>query len=79
MEPDRAPERVLPYGSTVWLLHRLERHVATRKYEGSAAGVHLNRPVVGMAATPTGNGYWFVAADVAVRTDGRGYWIAADS
>ena len=26
-------------------------------------GTVLNKPVVGMAATPTGKGYWFVAAD----------------
>ncbi len=32
-------------------------------YHGSMAGTHLDAPVVGMAATPTGNGYWLVAAD----------------
>jgi hypothetical protein len=26
-------------------------------------GIHLSRPVVGMAATPTGRGYWLVASD----------------
>jgi hypothetical protein len=26
-------------------------------------GVALNRPVVGMAATPDGNGYWEVASE----------------
>jgi hypothetical protein len=26
-------------------------------------GRHLNRPIVGIAATPTGNGYWLVASD----------------
>lgn len=30
---------------------------------GSLAGMHLAAPVVGMAATPTGRGYWLVAAD----------------
>jgi hypothetical protein len=30
---------------------------------GSAGGMHLNKPVVGMAATPDGNGYWLVASD----------------
>ena len=30
---------------------------------GSMAGVALNAPVVGMASTPDGNGYWLVAAD----------------
>ena len=32
-------------------------------YRGSMGGRHLNRPVVGMAATPTGKGYWLVASD----------------
>ena len=26
-------------------------------------GIHLNKPVLGMAATPTGHGYWLVASD----------------
>jgi hypothetical protein len=30
---------------------------------GSAGGIHLNRPIVGMAATPSGDGYWLVASD----------------
>jgi hypothetical protein len=30
---------------------------------GSMAGAHLNKPIVGMAATPDGKGYWLVAAD----------------
>jgi uncharacterized protein YkwD/ribosomal protein L24E len=32
-------------------------------YLGSAAGTHLNAPIVGMASTPTGKGYWLVASD----------------
>ena len=32
-------------------------------FYGSAAGVHLDAPVVAMAATPTGHGYWLAAAD----------------
>jgi hypothetical protein len=32
-------------------------------FEGSAGGSHLNAPVVGMAATSTGRGYWLVASD----------------
>jgi len=32
-------------------------------YHGSVASVSLNEPIVDMAATPTGNGYWLVAAD----------------
>jgi hypothetical protein len=30
---------------------------------GSIGGSPLNRPVVGMAATPDGGGYWLVASD----------------
>jgi hypothetical protein len=29
----------------------------------ASSGLHLSQPVVGMAATPSGNGYWLVAAD----------------
>ena len=32
-------------------------------FYGSTGGLHLNKPVVGMAATPDGGGYWLVAAD----------------
>ena len=32
-------------------------------FYGSMGGTPLNRPVVGMAATPDGRGYWTVAAD----------------
>jgi hypothetical protein len=38
--------------------------------DGSAAGVHLNRPVVGMAAHP-GGGYWLVASDGGIFAYGR--------
>ena len=32
-------------------------------YFGSMGGTTLNRPIVGMAATPSGDGYWLVASD----------------
>ena len=32
-------------------------------FYGSTGDIHLNKPVVGMAATPDGRGYWLVAAD----------------
>jgi hypothetical protein len=32
-------------------------------FHGSMGGQHLNQPIVGMAATPDGGGYWEVAAD----------------
>ena len=33
-------------------------------------GSHLNQPIVGMAATATGHGYWLVAADGGIFTFG---------
>jgi len=33
------------------------------RFHGSTGEVRLNRPIVGMAATPTGEGYWLVASD----------------
>jgi hypothetical protein len=32
-------------------------------FYGSTGGIHLNKPVVGMAPTPDGGGYWLVASD----------------
>jgi hypothetical protein len=37
---------------------------------GSMGGQHLNKPVVGMASTPDGQGYWLVASDGGVFTYG---------
>jgi hypothetical protein len=39
-------------------------------FHGSMGDVALNAPVVGMAATPTGNGYWMVASDGGIFTHG---------
>jgi trimeric autotransporter adhesin len=33
------------------------------QFDGSTGGMSLNKPIVGMAATPNGMGYWLVAAD----------------
>ena len=33
------------------------------KFFGSTGAIRLNMPIVGMAATPSGNGYWLVASD----------------
>jgi Tol biopolymer transport system component/ribosomal protein L24E len=32
-------------------------------FHGSTGNIKLNKPIVGMAPTPSGRGYWFVAAD----------------
>ena len=37
--------------------------VAPTGFFGSMGGTPLNKPIVGMAATRTGNGYWLVASD----------------
>jgi hypothetical protein len=38
-------------------------------------GTRLNAPIVGMASTPSGNGYWLVALDGGVFTFGdAGFW-----
>ncbi|HEX3794804.1 MAG TPA: immunoglobulin domain-containing protein [Acidimicrobiales bacterium] len=39
-------------------------------YYGSMAGTHLTAPVVGIAATPYGGGYWLASADGGVFTFG---------
>ena len=40
----------------------------TASFHGSTAGKHLNAPIVGMASTPSGKGYWLVANDGGVFT-----------
>ena len=39
-------------------------------FHGSAGALRLNKPIVGMAATPDGGGYWLVASDGGVFTLG---------
>ncbi len=39
-------------------------------FYGSTGGIHLNQPIVGMAATPGGGGYWLVASDGGIFTFG---------
>jgi hypothetical protein len=39
-------------------------------FHGSTGNIHLNQPIVGMAATPDGGGYWLVASDGGVFTFG---------
>ena len=36
---------------------------AAAAFYGSEGGSHLNAPIVGMAASPSGHGYWMVASD----------------
>src|SRR6202040_741397 len=39
-------------------------------FHGSTGGMRLNPPIVGMAATADGNGYWLVASDGGIFTFG---------
>ncbi len=39
-------------------------------FEGSAGSAHLNDPLIAMAATPDGGGYWLVASDGGVYSFG---------
>jgi hypothetical protein len=39
-------------------------------FYGSTGAIHLNKPIVGMAATPDGMGYWLVATDGGIFTEG---------
>jgi L,D-peptidoglycan transpeptidase YkuD (ErfK/YbiS/YcfS/YnhG family) len=39
-------------------------------FHGSTGALHLNAPIVGMAATPDGHGYWLVGSDGGVFTFG---------
>ena len=42
------------------------RHLQLRPgagFFGSTGSIHLNKPVVGLASTPDGAGYWLVASD----------------
>ena len=43
---------------------------ATRKFRGSTGNLRLVSPIVGMAPTPSGRGYWLVASDGGVFTFG---------
>jgi peptidoglycan/xylan/chitin deacetylase (PgdA/CDA1 family) len=41
---------------------------------GSAGGLHLNKPIVGMAADPATGGYWLVAADGGIFSYGASFY-----
>ncbi len=46
-------------------------------YYGSTGGMVLNKPVVGMAATPDGGGYWLVAADGGIFSYGDAHFYGS--
>ena len=47
------------------------------KFFGSTGGIHLNQPIVGMAARPQNDGYWMVAADGGIFTFGKAPFLGS--
>jgi hypothetical protein len=47
------------------------------RYLGSTGNIHLNRPIVGMAPTPSGGGYWLVASDGGIFTFGDARYLGS--
>ncbi len=61
-----------PPGSSYWLVAS-DGGIFTfgdATFFGSTGSLHLNRPIVGMAATPDGKGYWLVASDGGIFAEG---------
>ena len=50
-------------GLLVGGIGRRDLRLGDAGFYGSTGSIHLNQPVVGMAATPNGQGYWLVASD----------------
>ena len=66
-------------GNGVWLVGSDGGVFAfgTAKFVGSAGGLPLQRPIVGMAAAPDGNGYWLVASDGGVFAYGSAPFVGS--
>jgi uncharacterized protein YkwD len=47
------------------------------RYLGSASQLGLKQPIVGMAATPSGKGYWLVAADGGIFSFGNAHFYGS--
>ena len=50
---------------------------ATRDFYGSTGAITLNRPIVGMAPTPTGHGYWLAASDGGIFSFGDAHFYGS--
>jgi hypothetical protein len=46
-------------------------------FYGSAGNIRLNKPIVGIAATPDGGGYWLVASDGGIFTYGDAHFYGS--
>jgi outer membrane protein assembly factor BamB len=67
-----SPPPPAPPGSSYWVLAS-DGGIFTfgdATFFGSTGNIHLNDPIVGMAATPDGKGYWLVASDGGIFTFG---------
>ncbi|HVB92354.1 MAG TPA: hypothetical protein VND70_09685 [Acidimicrobiales bacterium] len=49
----------------------------TAHFYGSTGGVALNKPIVGMTATPDGKGYWLVASDGGIFAFGDAHFLGS--
>jgi hypothetical protein len=47
------------------------------KFYGSTGDIVLNKPIVGMAASPTGKGYWMVASDGGIFSFGASQFLGS--
>ena len=47
------------------------------QFYGSTGALKLNKPIVGMAATPDGGGYWFVASDGGIFSYGDAHFFGS--
>lgn len=74
------------YGPVTWADHRDHVHVAVKKgvflsYPGGTVTAddpnrpNVNAPIVGIAATPSGKGYWLVSADGGVFAFGDAQYL----
>ena len=71
--PPPSPPPPAPPNSSYWLVAS-DGGIFTfgnAGFDGSTGGMHLNQPVVGMAATPSAGGYWLVASDGGIFTFGN--------
>ena len=50
---------------------------ARARFHGSTGAMRLNAPVVGMAATPSGDGYWLVATDGGIFSFGDAHFFGS--
>ena len=47
-------------------------------YYGSEGGTPLNKPIVGIASTPNGGGYWLVASDGGIFSFGNAVYYGSE-